>query len=53
MSANLIPAAIGFLLFALFVGYLTIKIWALPLAVIVGAVLVMCLYDFVRSLREG
>ena len=53
MSANLIPAAIGFLLFALFVGYLTLKIAALPLTVIVGAVMLMCLYDFVRSIARG
>ena len=52
MNANLVPAAIGFLMFALFVGYLALRIWAPPLTVIVGAVLVMCLYDFVRSLRE-
>jgi hypothetical protein len=52
MSANLIPAAIGFLMFALFVGYLTLKIAALPLMIIAGAVLLMCLYDFIRSLRE-
>jgi hypothetical protein len=52
MNANLIPAAIGFLMFVLFVGYLTLKIAALPLMIIVGAVLLMCLYDFIRSLRE-
>jgi hypothetical protein len=52
MSANLIPAVIGYLLFALFVGYLTVKIGALPLTVIIGTVMLMCLYDFVRSIRE-
>jgi hypothetical protein len=52
MSANLIPAAIGFLLFALFVGYLTVKIAALPLTLIVVAVMLMCLYDFVAALRD-
>jgi hypothetical protein len=52
MSANLIPAAIGFLLFAVFVGYLAIKIAAPPMLVIIGAVLVLCLVDFLRTLRE-
>ena len=52
MSANLIPAVIGYMLFALFVGFLTLKIGALPLTLIVGAVMLMCLYDFVRSIRE-
>ena len=52
MSANLIPAVIGYMLFALFVGFLTLKIAALPLTLIIGAVMLMCLYDFVRSIRE-
>ena len=52
MSANLIPAVTGYLLFALFVGYLALEIGAWPLTVIVGAVMLMCLYDFVRSIRE-
>ena len=51
MSANLLPAAIGYVLFALFVGYFTLKIGALPLTIIVGVVLLMCLYDFVQSIR--
>ena len=52
MKANLIPAAIGFLLFAAFILYLAIKIAAPPMLVITGAVLVMCLVDFVLTLRE-
>ena len=52
MSVNLIPAAIGYILFALFVGFLALKIWALPLSIIIGAVLLMCLFDFARSIRE-
>lgn len=52
MSANLIPAVIGYLLFALFVGYITLKIGALPLTLIVATGMLMCLYDFVRSIRE-
>jgi uncharacterized membrane protein len=52
MSANLIPAIVGFLLFVLFVGYLALEIGAWPLTVIVGAAMLMCLYDFVRAIRE-
>jgi hypothetical protein len=52
MSANLVPAAIGFLLFAVFIGYLAIKIAAPPMLLITGAVLVMCLADFVLTLRQ-
>jgi hypothetical protein len=52
MSVNLVPAVIGYVLFVLFVGFLALKIWALPLSIIIGAVLLMCLYDFVRSIRE-
>ena len=52
MTASMLPAAIGYLLFALFVGFLAIKIGAAPLTIIIGAVLVMCLYDFVQSIRE-
>jgi hypothetical protein len=52
MSANILPAVIGFVLFALFIGYVTLSIAALPLTIIVGIVLAMCLYDFVHSIRE-
>ena len=52
MNANLIPAAIGFGLFALFVGYVALRIAAPPLLLIVGSVLVMCLVDFWQSLRS-
>jgi xanthosine utilization system XapX-like protein len=52
MAANLLPAAIGFLLFAVFVGFLAIRIAAPPMLIIVGLVLVLCLYDFVQTLRE-
>lgn len=53
MSANLIPAAIGFLMFAVFVGFLAIKIAALPMLIIVGLVLALCLFDFVQSVRDS
>jgi hypothetical protein len=52
MSANLIPAIVGYLLFALFVGYLALEIGAWPLRAIVALVLLMCLHEFVRSIRE-
>lgn len=52
MNANLISAAIGYVLFALFTGFLAIKIGTPPLLAIVALVLVLCLYDFVRSLRQ-
>ena len=51
MTADLLPAVIGYGLFALFVGFLAIKIGALPLLLIIGLVLALCLYDFVRELR--
>jgi hypothetical protein len=52
MSASILPAVISYLLFALFTGFLALKVGALPLTVIVAAVLLMCLYDFFRSIRE-
>jgi len=52
MSANIVPAVIGFVLFGAFVGYLAIKIAAPPLMVIVGAVVLMCLFDFWRTAGE-
>ncbi len=51
MGANLIAACIGYVLFALFVGFLAISVAAPPLMIIIAAVLAMCLYDFVRFLR--
>jgi hypothetical protein len=53
MIANLLPAAIGFTMFAVFVGYLALKIAALPMLIIVGLVLALCLFDFVQALRDG
>jgi hypothetical protein len=52
MKAHIVPAAIGFVLFALFVGYVAVRIAAPPLLAITALVLVMCLVDFVRGLRE-
>jgi hypothetical protein len=52
MTAHLLPAVIGFVLFAGFVGYLAIKIAAPPLLIIVGVALLACLVDFVQTLRE-
>lgn len=47
-----ICATIGFLMFAAFIGYQVFAIGALPLTLIVGLVLLMCLYDFVSTIRE-
>ncbi len=52
MTANVLPAAICYMVFALFAGFLAIKINALPLTIIISATLLMCLYDFVQSIRE-
>ncbi len=52
MMSNLVPVAVGFVLFALFAGFLAYKIAAPPMVVIIAAVLVMCLIDFCRNLRE-
>jgi hypothetical protein len=52
MRENLLPALIGIVLFALYAGYLAVKIGAAPLMVIVGAVLAMTVVDFVRSVRD-
>jgi hypothetical protein len=51
MLENLIPALIGIVIFALFVGFLAYKIAALPLSIIVTVVLVLVAVDFVRTLR--
>ena len=53
MNANLVPAAIGLVLFGTYVGFLAVRIAAPPLLAIVAAVAVMCVIDFVLSLREG
>jgi hypothetical protein len=50
---NILPAAVAMLLFVAFVGYLAVKVAALPLALIVGAVVAMCAIDFALTLREG
>jgi hypothetical protein len=52
VTASVLPAVIGYLIFALFAGFLALKIGAVPLTIIVGAVLLMCLYDFVQSIRD-
>jgi xanthosine utilization system XapX-like protein len=52
VTAKLLPAAIGFLLFAMFIGFLAIRIAAPPMLIIVGFVLVLCTIDFVQTLRE-
>jgi hypothetical protein len=52
MRENLLPALIGIVLRALYTGFLALKIGALPLILIVGAVLAMTFVDFVRTIRH-
>lgn len=52
MRENLLPAIIGITIFALYTGFLALKIGAPPLILIVGAVLAMTFVDFVRTIRH-
>ena len=52
MIRNVVPVSVGFVLFALFAGFLAYKIAAPPLVVIIAVVLIMCLIDFWRDLRQ-
>jgi uncharacterized membrane protein AbrB (regulator of aidB expression) len=52
MRQNLLLAVFAVLLLAAFLGYLAFKIAALPLTLIIGAVVAMCVFDFVRTARE-
>jgi uncharacterized membrane protein AbrB (regulator of aidB expression) len=52
MGQNIALAIFAFLLLAAFVGYLAYTIAALPLALIIGAVLAMCVYDFALTARD-
>jgi hypothetical protein len=49
----LITGIIGLVMLAAFLGILMWWIKALPLIVIVGAVLALQLYDFVQEMRQG
>ena len=51
MTTDALPALIGFVLFAAFVGYLALSVGELALLVVVGAVVVMAAADFWFELR--
>lgn len=53
MRENLFPALVGIIIFAGFVGFLAIRIGELPLTLIIGLVLVLCVVDFVRTVRSS
>lgn len=48
---NLLPAAIGYVVFAGFAGFIAFDVAEPPLVIIIVAVLAMCLIDFWRDLR--
>ncbi len=50
---TLVTGLIGIAMLMVFLGILVWWIRALPLAIIVGAVVLLMLYDFVRTLRSG
>lgn len=50
---NLITGLIGVLLFLVFLGNYVVTLNAMPLWIIIGAVLLMVLYDYALSLRSG
>lgn len=52
MRQNLLLAAFAVLLLVAFLGYLAYTIAALPLTLIIGAVLAMCIFDFVLTARD-
>ena len=51
MTTDALPALIGLVLFAAFVGFLAVSIGELPLTLIVGAVVLMAAADFWLELR--
>ncbi len=51
--SNLIAGVIGISMLFIFLGVILVWIKALPLIVIVVAVMAMLLYDFVQTLRFG
>lgn len=52
MAQNTVLAVFALLLLVAFVGFLAVKIAALPLVLIIGAVVAMCAFDFVLTARE-
>jgi hypothetical protein len=53
MMMTLITGVIGIALLVTFLGTMLWWVKALPLIVIVGVVLLMLLYDFIKSVRES
>jgi hypothetical protein len=49
----MVTGLIGIAMLVAFLGILVWWIRALPLAIIVGAVVLLMFYDFVRTLRSG
>ena len=52
MMVNAITGFIGFVLVAAFLGLYAVKLNALPLWIIIGAILLMVLTDYVISFKE-
>ena len=50
---TMVTGLIGIAMLVAFLGILVWWIRALPLAIIVGAVVLLMFYDFVRTLRSG
>jgi hypothetical protein len=52
VTSDALPALIGLVLFAVFVGFLAVSIGELALTLIVGAVILMAAADFWFELRS-
>ena len=52
MTSDALPALIGLVLFAAFIGFLAVSIGELPFTLIVGAVILMAAADFWFELRS-
>ncbi len=50
---NLIAGLIGVSMVVVFLGTYAIKLKAIPLWIIIGAILAMVIFDFVQSTRAG
>lgn len=51
--ANLITGLIGVVLVAVFLGFYAIGIRSLPLSIIVVAIMMLVLADFIQTVRKG
>jgi hypothetical protein len=50
---TLVTGVVGIAMLVVFLGFLVWWIKALPLTIIVGVVVLLLVYDFVRTLRYG